>query len=166
VLGFFAFERIDLRSLTIGENMKIHVQNLGVLKQADFEVGDLTIICGKNNTGKTYATYALYGFLKIWKHLMHIGIGLPKIEELIEQNALKIDLDKIWKERKKIFDKVCKRYSSVLYKIFASEEKGAGLVLRSHSCRSPYIFVGIPELIPQAGLGITSKVENSLPSLS
>lgn len=43
---------------------------------------------------------------------------------------------------------------------------GAGLVLRSHSCQSPYIFVGIPELIPQAGLGITSKVENSLPSLS
>lgn len=103
--------------------MKITIQNLGILKQADFEVGDLTVICGKNNTGKTYATYALYGFLKIWKRFIHIGIGLPKIEELIEQNAIKIDLDKIWKERKKIVDKVCKRYSSVLYNIFASEER-------------------------------------------
>ena len=43
--------------------MKISVENLGVLKQAEFELGDLTIICGSNNTGKTYATYALYGFL-------------------------------------------------------------------------------------------------------
>lgn len=103
--------------------MKITIQNLGILKQADFEVGDLTVICGKNNTGKTYATYALYGFLKIWKHIIHIGIGSSEIEELIEQNAIKIDLDKIWKGRKKIVDKVCKRYSSVLYQIFASEEK-------------------------------------------
>ena len=68
--------------------MKITIQNLGVLRQADFEVGDLTVICGKNNTGKTYATYALYGFLKIWKHLIHIGIGSSEIEELIEQNAI------------------------------------------------------------------------------
>lgn len=103
--------------------MKITIQNLGILKQADFEVGDLTVICGKNNTGKTYATYALYGFLKIWKHLIDIGIDLSEIEELIEQNAKKIDLDKIWKERKKLVNKVCKSYSNILFKIFASEEK-------------------------------------------
>lgn len=35
--------------------MKIKVKNLGILKQAEFELGDLTIICGDNNTGKTYA---------------------------------------------------------------------------------------------------------------
>jgi len=103
--------------------MKITIKNLGVLRQADFEVGDLTVICGKNNTGKTYATYALYGFLKLWKHLIHIGIGLSEIEELIEQNALKIDLDKIWKERKRIIDRACKKYSGFLFKIFASKEK-------------------------------------------
>ena len=41
--------------------MKIKVKNLGVLKQAEFELGDFTIICGENNTGKTYGNYALYG---------------------------------------------------------------------------------------------------------
>lgn len=35
--------------------MKVYVENLGVLKQAEFEVGDFTLICGDNNTGKTYA---------------------------------------------------------------------------------------------------------------
>ena len=28
------------------------------------ELGDLTIIAGRNNTGKTYLAYTLYGFLK------------------------------------------------------------------------------------------------------
>lgn len=43
--------------------MKIHIKNIGMLDEADFEVGDLTLICGENNTGKTYATYSLYGYL-------------------------------------------------------------------------------------------------------
>ena len=46
--------------------MKIKIENLGVIRQAEFDVGDLTIICGDNNTGKTYISYALYGFLDYW----------------------------------------------------------------------------------------------------
>ena len=45
--------------------MKIKVKNLGVLRQAEFELGDFTIICGENNTGKTYATSALYGWFSV-----------------------------------------------------------------------------------------------------
>lgn len=36
---------------------------------AKFEVGDLTIICGENNTGKTYATYSLYGYLQYMRQI-------------------------------------------------------------------------------------------------
>ena len=46
--------------------MKFQITNLGRLDAADLEVGDLTVICGENNSGKTYATYALYGFLRMW----------------------------------------------------------------------------------------------------
>ncbi len=42
--------------------MKIIINDLGVLKRAAFELGDLTLIYGHNNTEKTYATYALFGF--------------------------------------------------------------------------------------------------------
>ena len=45
--------------------MKVSLKNIGMLNKADLEVGDLTIICGENNTGKTYATYSLYGFLSL-----------------------------------------------------------------------------------------------------
>ncbi|MDR1020415.1 MAG: ATP-binding protein [Synergistaceae bacterium] len=44
--------------------MRFVLENIGPLLAAHLELGDITIICGENNTGKTYATYALYGFLK------------------------------------------------------------------------------------------------------
>ena len=43
--------------------MKFGIKNLGPIKEANIELGDLTIICGKNNCGKTYLTYTLYAFL-------------------------------------------------------------------------------------------------------
>ena len=47
--------------------MKVIIENIGVFKYAEYELADLTIICGKNNTGKTYATYALYGFIDFFR---------------------------------------------------------------------------------------------------
>ncbi len=47
--------------------MKIILENLGVFKYAEYELADLNIICGENNSGKTYAMYALYGFLDFWR---------------------------------------------------------------------------------------------------
>lgn len=44
--------------------MKFRFKNLGPIKNADLELGDLTIIAGHNNTGKTRVAYALYGFLR------------------------------------------------------------------------------------------------------
>ena len=46
-------------------SLKVQLKNFGILKQAEFSLGDLTIICGKNNTGKTYAAYAPTRFLAI-----------------------------------------------------------------------------------------------------
>ena len=64
--------------------MKIKLQNLGILKTAEFELGDLTIICGKNNTGKTYAVYTLYGFLRLWRNIISIEPILRHSRELID----------------------------------------------------------------------------------
>ena len=44
--------------------MKFTFKNLGPIRKASIELGDLTMIAGLNNTGKTYLTYALYGLLK------------------------------------------------------------------------------------------------------
>ena len=42
---------------------RFHVEKLGCIESGDFEVKPLTLLCGPNNTGKTWAMYALYGFL-------------------------------------------------------------------------------------------------------
>ena len=72
--------------------MKITLKNLGILKHAEFSLGDLTIICGENNTGKTYATYALYGFLADWRK--HIGFPLDTmlVQGLLTEGTLKVPL--------------------------------------------------------------------------
>ena len=46
--------------------MKFVFKNLGPINEAELELGDLTIIAGRNNTGKTYVAYTLYGFLERW----------------------------------------------------------------------------------------------------
>jgi hypothetical protein len=42
-------------------------KNIGPIKDAELELGDLTVIAGRNNTGKTYLVYTLYGFLTTWE---------------------------------------------------------------------------------------------------
>ena len=42
-------------------------ENIGPIKKAELELGDLTIIAGQNNTGKTYLAHTLYNFLNFWK---------------------------------------------------------------------------------------------------
>ena len=49
--------------------MTFQFKNIGPVKKAELELGDLTVIAGRNNTGKTYIVYTLYGFLKSWMHL-------------------------------------------------------------------------------------------------
>ena len=48
-------------------SVKFRFKNVGPIKEAEMELGDLTVIAGHNNTGKTYLAYTLYGFLKTWK---------------------------------------------------------------------------------------------------
>ena len=47
--------------------LKATFKNIGPIKKAELELGDLTIIAGQNNTGKTYLTHTLYNFLNFWK---------------------------------------------------------------------------------------------------
>jgi|GEM_PF-3430583 len=52
--------------------MIFEFKNLGAIKEAQIEMGKLTVISGKNNTGKTYLTYATLGFFGRELHAMSI----------------------------------------------------------------------------------------------
>ncbi|MBD2508899.1 AAA family ATPase [Nostoc muscorum FACHB-395] len=100
--------------------MKIKVKNLGALKQAEFTLGDLTIICGCNNTGKTYATYALFGFLSTWRRMFTIQINSDKIERLLADGVIRLDIQEYVQQSEQIVTKGCQAYTQELPKIFAA----------------------------------------------
>ncbi len=72
--------------------MRLSFKNLGILDHVDLDLGDLTVVCGRNNTGKTYATYALYGFLRHWRRLIRL---LPddRITTLYSAGVIELDLE-------------------------------------------------------------------------
>ena len=103
--------------------MQLKMRNLGPLRQAEFELGDLTVICGKNNTGKTYATYALYGFLSFWEEAFFPQISPSEIDILLNEGSLVIDLSAYIDKANIIISRACKQYSAIFTRIFASSEK-------------------------------------------
>ncbi len=100
--------------------MKIKVKNLGALKQAEFTLGNLTIICGCNNTGKTYATYALFGFLSTWRRMFAIQINTDKIKQLLADGVIRLDIQEYIKQSEQIVAQGCQAYTQQLPKIFAA----------------------------------------------
>jgi predicted ATPase len=45
--------------------MKIKLENLGAIKDADFDLSKrLIVFCGPNNSGKTYAAFIIYALTK------------------------------------------------------------------------------------------------------
>lgn len=109
--------------------MKINMENIGVMRYADFDLGDLTVICGNNNTGKTYATYALYGFLKSYRRIFMRVIEdfFPITQELIHklryEGIISIDISECAKDYANILNKISTKYAETLYEVFATEEK-------------------------------------------
>jgi ABC-type dipeptide/oligopeptide/nickel transport system ATPase component len=104
--------------------MKIKVKNLGVLKQAEFELGDFTIICGENNTGKTYATYALYGFLYNGQEICrNIEINQNDIQLLLKEGLVRIEIKNYISKIQEVIEKGCKFYPTLLPTVFSTAEK-------------------------------------------
>jgi hypothetical protein len=103
--------------------MKISVKNLGAIRQAEFTLGDLTIICGGNNTGKTYATYALFGFLTFWRDTLSVPVPETLVKQLLDEGLIEIDIQRHIENAQAIVDEGCKAYTKNLSRVFASSEK-------------------------------------------
>ena len=102
--------------------MKITLKNLGILKHAEFSLGDLTIICGENNTGKTYATYALYGFLNSWREWVDFEVSDTQIQRLLTDGAVNIGLAQYAETAHEMLAEACERYVNQLDSVFAAAE--------------------------------------------
>ena len=107
-------------------------KNVGPIKNAELELGDLTVIAGRNNTGKTYLVYTLYGFLKTWDYSLirpvrfsrrRAAVGSPRatryevFEQLSDQVAeggqaeLPVDRSTLDRERAETISTLTQRFS-------------------------------------------------------
>ncbi|TAN71942.1 MAG: hypothetical protein EPN14_11130 [Gallionella sp.] len=102
--------------------MKIQIKNLGALQQAEFSLGDMTILCGGNNTGKTYATYALFGFLSGWREGLSIEILQQTVNQLLAEGVVHIDVNEYAKNAQSILTAGCVKYAKHLPVTFAAPE--------------------------------------------
>ena len=101
-------------------SLTVRLKNIGILKQAEFSLGDLTIICGENNTSKTYTSYILYGFLRSWQELIHFSISNAQILNLFtEGTPIKIKLPQ---KIGQLLTTICHNYTSRLDTVFAAPE--------------------------------------------
>ena len=134
------------------ERTKFRFNNLGPIVKAELELADFTIISGRNNTGKTYLVYALYGFLqKIPKiamssklcsqflddHLTKVaGLSLEGvIERLFDSGRVEWSLDKdaYISTRAGLIEVLTKEYSNLI---------------------GPQIFQSSPELFDEVQFGV------------
>jgi predicted ATPase len=81
------------------------------------------VICGKNNTGKTYTTYALFGFLESKSELLEIEVKNQYIDSLLNDGNITIDLQVYIDNVDNILNKACTKYSKNLSDIFASNKE-------------------------------------------
>ena len=58
--------------------MKFQFEKFGYVDKGTVELGDLTIICGPNNVGKTYVSYSIYGFISNLKSLIKLKSNRAK----------------------------------------------------------------------------------------
>ena len=95
--------------------MKLTLSNIGKIKKSDIKLGKLTLLCGRNNTGKTYITYSIYGFLKYLSETEFNLKGLKKyFNEAIDSYQSNIPLKDISISLKESFSDYSKKLETVL----------------------------------------------------
>ena len=103
-------------------SMKVSMKNIGVLEKAEFSLGDLTIICGANNTGKTYATYALYGFLHSWRQHLRVRVDDSLVSTLLRDGGVVVNLGQYVEEAANSVSQACRRFTRRLDSFFAAPQ--------------------------------------------
>lgn len=104
--------------------MKVDIKELGYVKNVQLDLGkDLTILCGPNNTGKTYVAYAIYGLMKFRSELPKSKKVDDEIKNLIEKGQIEIDiLDLLTENNTAYLNDIGKNYVKHIPKVFASDD--------------------------------------------
>lgn len=103
--------------------MKFKFKNLGFIKEGEIDLSNLTIICGDNNRGKTYLSYAIYGFYEAVLKKAKIELSNIEVNRLLKNKKINLKLDLISKTLFNETERLSRDFSQNIYKTFGATEK-------------------------------------------
>jgi len=96
--------------------MIFKIEKLGLIEKAEIDLNkDLILLCGHNNTGKSYLAYGIYHWLTL-KHALTNSAILNKMAIETSQDLLEF----FHTHKKEIFNQLLKQYQQSLGDFFAS----------------------------------------------
>ena len=107
------------------------MENIRVMRYAELDMGDLTIICGDNNAGKTLVTQTIYGFLNFWNTQYRIIISDEILREFKEVGCYRIKLEEWVQYAPNIISDACLEYTENLREKLNNENANFSLAVSS-----------------------------------
>lgn len=101
--------------------MKFEVRNLGPLRDAVIELGNLTVVCGKNNCGKTYLAYTLDTFLDTIGYNVRLPLREADLATLFSKGMVVIDLRNYVGDYLGIVQKIIPNFTGTLPRFLAMD---------------------------------------------
>ena len=104
--------------------MKVDIKDLGYVKNVSLDLDkDLTILCGPNNTGKTYVAYAIYGLMRFRSEITNSRKINEEFKNLMDKGQIELNvLDLLTENNSNYLDAISKRYVKQISKVFASDD--------------------------------------------
>ncbi|HMS56166.1 MAG TPA: ATP-binding protein [Fimbriimonadaceae bacterium] len=104
-----------------GPSLEFTFKSLGPIDEGVLSLNQLTVVTGKNNTGKTYLTYALYGFLSRWRdYVVPPRIQIPR---LLNEGEVEVSWDKLVADRTEALNQGASNYIEELSNVLAADER-------------------------------------------
>jgi len=111
--------------------MKAKFKNIGPVHEAELDLKDLTIIAGANNTGKTYLTYTLYGFLRFIREVIFSQNMISEIpfdinkasQSILESGSVEYSIKGFEEKSKQVVSGVFRIFPKNIADIFSAPQK-------------------------------------------
>lgn len=100
------------------------ITKLGPIQKSDIEIKNLTIFTGENNQGKTYMSYALYGFLKTFEEQAYAFFTFDDAIKLVETGSYNVSFKEFKSKLSKLYlEDLTSEWGKSLNEVFQTGSK-------------------------------------------
>ena len=104
----------NMKKITLG------IENLGPITDASIEIAPLTIVCGSNNSGKTYISYTIYGLFRSWYSNIEFNYFDNNAKELSQTGFCEVDISPIIENQEEILRALLDKYKKFADSLFSA----------------------------------------------